>query len=110
METVVRLRGSPVEDPYSGTMRDLDWSRPCREEIDGCVVYPASTGESSPVGRSQAEERLTVLLPDSADVNHLDRLIIRGREYQVDGIPFQFEHPMTGWRPGVQLEAVRSLG
>jgi len=109
-ETVTRLRGTHEWDPYSQTYTAIDWTDPDPLDIDGCVVYPSSTGETVDVGRRQLEERLTVLMPHGSDVTAADKLTIRGHDYDIDGAPHDYHHPVTGWEPGTALTAVRRLG
>jgi hypothetical protein len=112
-ETVTRLRGTPVLDPYSQTETTLTWDTPESLFIEGCAVYPSSVGglaETVDVGRDQAEERLTVLMPTGTDVTRQDRLVIRGNTYDVDGFPHDYHHPITGWNPGLAVAAVRKVG
>jgi hypothetical protein len=109
-ETVTRLRGTPTTDQYSQTATILNWDEPDSIDVPGCVIYPATTGETVDVGRNQAEERLTVLMPTGTDITYADRLIIRGNTYDVDGFPHDYHHPITGWQPGTVVAAVRKVG
>ena len=109
-ETVTRLRAVRVVDPYSLEPTGLDWSTPEMLDIAPCAVYPASTDELIGVGRDQKIETLRVLLPPGADVAPEDRLRVRGVVYEISGWPFDYLHPMTGWRPGGEVTITRSEG
>jgi hypothetical protein len=109
-ETITRLRPVTTTDPYSQEQR-VDWDQPpAQQDVEGCTVYLASTGETLDVGRDQATETLTVLLPSGADIDPADRVIIRGNTYDVQGFPFDWIHPMTGWSPGAQITVTRRRG
>jgi hypothetical protein len=109
-ETVVRLRAARVTDPYSQTSTRLDWSSPAELAIAGCVVYQADAGEQLDVGRDQVTQHLTVLLPPGTDLTAADRLRVRGLVYDVDGPPFEYRSPLTGWVPGMQVSVTRREG
>ena len=109
-ETVTRLRGVSTTDPYSQTDTLINWDNPGTLEILGCVVYPAGTGETTTVGRTQVRESLTVLMPPESDVTDQDRLVIRGNTYDVDGVPHAWSNPISGRKPGIQVTAVRRMG
>lgn len=107
-ETVTRLRGTPVTDPYSAEVTDLDWANPDALPIPGCGFAPSGSTEPLEQGRSAVITTPTVYAPAGADVLAHDRLIVRGRTWQVKGDPADWRHPMTGWTPGlvIQLEEV----
>lgn len=109
-EMVTRLRATRVEDPYSETTTELDWSNPSALDIGPCVVYPATEDELTDVGRDRTLEVLKVLLPPAADIEPDDRLRVRGAVYDITGWPFDYVHPMTGWRPGGEVTITRSEG
>ncbi len=102
-ETVTRLRGTPVEDPYSGEETDLDWSNPAALEIPGCAFDPGSSDEPLAQGRNAVITQPRLFVAAGVDVTARDRLVVRGRTWQVDGDPADFRHPMTGWHPGVVI-------
>ncbi|MFJ9313797.1 hypothetical protein ACIRN4_06350 [Pimelobacter simplex] len=107
-ETVTRLRGTPVTDPYSIEATDLDWTSPDALPIPGCGFAPSGSAEPLEQGRNAVITTPTVYAPAGADVLAHDRLIVRGRTWQVKGDPADWRHPMTGWTPGlvIQLEEV----
>jgi hypothetical protein len=110
-ETVTRLRAAAVVAPYSQTAEDLDWTHVDELAVDDCVLYPAgASAEQVDVGRDQAVQTLTLLAPAGTDLTPLDRVRARGATYDVDGWPFEYRSPLTGWRPGVQVNLVRRAG
>lgn len=102
-ETVVRLRAVVVLDPYSGEPVALDWTDPDQLDINGCAFAPGGSEEPLEQGRNAVVTSPTVYAPTGADVEARDRLVIRGRTWDVDGDPADWRHPMTGWMPGVVI-------
>ena len=102
-ETVTRLRGTPVVDPYSGESTGVDWSNPDELEIDGCAFNPGQSAEPTEVGRNAVITQPEVYTEVGADVLAGDRLIVRGRTYEVDGDPSDWRSPFTGWEAGLTV-------
>lgn len=87
-ETVTRLRGTPVIDPYSGETTDTDWTTP--DELAITTLAPAEprpSGEPLQDARNQVTAGWTLYLPEDADVTRLDRMRVRGIEHNVLGDP-----------------------
>lgn len=87
-ETVTRLRGVAVNDPYSGEPTGTDWETP--DELDIRTLAPAEPRPSSePVqeARNAVTSGFTLYLPTDADVTARDRMRVRGRVYDVLGDP-----------------------
>lgn len=107
-ETITRLRGVPATDRFSGEVVTLDWTSPARQDITGCGFDPGTSVESLEVARDTVNTQPTVYAPSGADVTALDRVIVRGREWQVDGDPAEYVNPFTGWAAGlvIKLKAV----
>ena len=108
-ETLVRIVPGQAQDPYSQGERP-DWDHPGETTIRGCAVYPTRAVENPGVGRDQAIETLTVLLPPGTVIDYQDRLRIRGIVYEVTGAAHDYHHPMTGWTPGVEVQVTRWEG
>lgn len=107
-ETVTRLRASSAADRFSGESTAEDWSSPDELAILGCGFDPGDSTEPLEAGRDAVLAKPTVYAPSGADVTALDRLIVRGRTWQVDGDPADYRNPLTGWEPGlvIKLKAV----
>lgn len=100
-ETVTRLRATPVTDPYSDETVDSDWSSPSSLTIEGCGFDPGGSSLLVEVGRVPVVTKPTVYDFSFADVVLGDRLVVRGKTYDVDGEPASWENsPLTGWSPG----------
>lgn len=111
-ETVTRLRGTPVPDPYSEDNTTLDWTNPAAVSYPGCAVW--ETGSEEPVEASRVRSSadrdpvrsdFTASLPPDADITSQDRVLIRGLVCEVSGRPFVWTNPFTGWTPGMIVRA-----
>ena len=72
------------------------------EVIPGCVVYPTSSTEADERG-TVLTDTLTAHLPPGTAVDGIAAAEVRGRRYEVEGVPFDWRSPFTGWNPGVEL-------
>jgi uncharacterized protein (DUF1501 family) len=104
-ETVTRLRGIPVSDPYSEEVTGLDWTNPIEQAFDGCAVWDTGSVEPVVAGGDPVLSDFTAALPAGADVTPQDRIRIRGLVCEVVGRPFDWTNPFTGWNPGVIVNA-----
>lgn len=78
--------------------------------IDGCAVYPRTSGESTDQ-RDTVVIGLTLLAPYGVDLKATDKVRLPdGTTYQVDGEPGPWSSPLTGWQPGVQAALERVTG
>lgn len=108
-ETVTRLRATNVIDPYSGENVE-DWSVPTTKDFPRCAVAPGGSTEPLSADRQSVESDYDVMFPSGSDVTARDRLIIRGAVCQVDGEPFDWKSPLTGWAPGLVARATKVVG
>jgi hypothetical protein len=51
-----------------------------------------------------------VYLPAGTVVGAIDAVQVAGQTYEVDGSPNDWQHPLTGWRPGVEVRLKRVTG
>jgi hypothetical protein len=104
-ETVTRLRAASAVDPYSGESEPTNWATPASLDIDFCAVADGGSLEPVEATRNSVESDFDVLAPFGSDVRSDDRLVIRGLTCEVQGRPFDWRHPMTGWEPGMVIKA-----
>lgn len=71
------------------------------------VVSPGSSIESVQ-GQDTLTDQPTVYLDPGTDLTHLDAVVIAGLQYEVDGLPTVWRHPLTGWTPGIEVRLRRS--
>ena len=83
-ETVTRLRGVPVLDPYSGEATDVDWTTPDSLTIPRASVQPEQGSEET-FDRDMVTSRWRLWAPGSPDIDALDRIVHAGETYEIDG-------------------------
>lgn len=103
-ETAVRQRATTSVDPYSGEATGPDWTTPDSLDIPGCAFDPGGSTEPLEQGRTAVITQPTVYAPFGADVRAGDRLVVRGRTWEVDGDPADYRSPFTGWEPGTTIK------
>lgn len=87
-ETVVRLRGTAVADPYSGENTSTDWTTPDEEPITTLApAEPRPSQEPVQNARNAVVDGWTLYLPTDADVTSADRMRVRGEVFEVLGTP-----------------------
>lgn len=109
-ETITRQRATAAVNVYSGESDGLDWDTPSTATISGVAVAPAGSSEPLEVGRSSVDTRLTLYLPHGADVRPLDRVVVRGKTYEVQGERAEWTGPFTGWQAGSVVEVQKVDG
>lgn len=109
-ETVTRLRATPATDPYSGEATGLDWDAPDELDIDGCGFNPGQSSEPLQEARNAVTSQPEVYAPFGSDVLSGDRIVVRGKTYDVDGEPADWRSPFSGWSPGMVIVLKRVEG
>lgn len=108
-EPVTVLRAGLVDDGYGNPVRD--WSTATRTPHEGCAVGQGTRGGEALTGdRDTITSDLAVFMPSAADVVATDRLEIRGREYEVVGVPFDWRSPFSGTAFGTAVYCNRVEG
>lgn len=102
-ETVTRLRATPKVDPYSGEETGKSWTTPDRLDIPGAAIAPGDSSEPTLDARNQITTTPIVYTDLGVDVLPGDRLVVRGRTFEVDGYPAEYAHPFTGWQAGAAI-------
>lgn len=109
-ETVTRLRGTAITDPYSGEATGISWSTPNTLAIEGCGFNPGQSSEPVQDARNAVITQPEVYAPTGSDVLAGDRLVVRGKTYEVKGDPADWRSPFTGWEPGMVIALERVEG
>lgn len=108
-ETVVRLRAPMVFDPYSATDTLAEWddedNPPSELPLHGVGVADGGSIEPEQDARNSVESDFDVIVAAGTDVLPTDRLRIRGLVCEVQGRPFDWLNPFTGWQPGMVVKA-----
>jgi len=100
-EAVTRQRGVATTDPYSGEATGTDWSTPTTLVIPRCAVADGGSLEPLQDARNAVESDFDVILPYGSDVTAADRLVVRGLVCEIQGRPFDWLNPFTGWEAGM---------
>lgn len=99
-ETVTRQRAQTHTDRYGATVRD--WSLPPTEAtLTDCAFNPGQSSEPVQDARNSVITQPEVYAPSGSDILPGDRLVVRGKTYDVDGQPADWRSPFTGWTPGL---------
>lgn len=97
-EPVTILSPGTVTDPYSGETV-ADWATSTTRD-DSCAVAPGGSTEPTQVARDAIDSDFDLIFDHDPGVTHADRVVVRGLTCEVDGRPFAFRSPFTGWEPG----------
>jgi head-tail adaptor len=100
-ETVTRQRGVATTDPYSNESTSVDWTTPATLAIPNCAVADGGSLEPVQNARNSVESDFDVVLPFGSDVRATDRLVVRGLVCEIQGRPFDWLNPFTGWEAGM---------
>lgn len=109
-ETVTRLRGTSVADPYNPDNTEISWDDPDELEIPGCGFNPGQSSEPVQDARNAVITQPEVYAPAGSDVLAGDRLVVRGDTYDVEGNPADWKSPFSGWRAGMVVALKRTDG
>ncbi len=87
------------------------------EQVDAyeqCAVWPSdgngSGGNEYTDARDTVIIGLTAVLPPGVDAAAIDRVIVRGDEWEVMGDPQRLPSPLTGTDPGTPVQLRRVTG
>lgn len=97
------------QDPDYGT----DVYGTTRTEVPGCAIYPrvqGSTTEQADGTRAQVVVGLTVLAPWGTVIDPHARVLARGHEWDVVGVPGEWRSAITGHTGAVEIALKRHTG
>lgn len=109
-ETITRLRPGATEDVYSDENTELSWATPSSLDIANVAVAPGPSAESVEADRSRLDIDFTLYLPYGADVKPLDRVVVRGNTYEVEGNRSDWRSPYTSSSVGSVVQVRRVAG
>lgn len=109
-ETVTRLRAIAASNVYSGQSDKLNWTSPDELDITGVAIEPTSSRETPEVGSDTLTVDLRLYVPYQVDIQPLDRVVVRGGTYTVEGARLDWRNPFTGDTPGSVLDVRRVAG
>lgn len=73
------------------------------------VVGIVNGGEQEQ-GRDTSTKTCPVYLPAGTAVAHIDAVLIDGERWEIQGTPTVYQHALTGWTPGVEINCRRVTG
>lgn len=101
-----------VTDPYSDETvsawtlpEGASWTAVPSERVESCAVAPGGSTEPTLVARNAIDSDFDLIFDHDPGVSPADRVVVRGLECEVDGRPFVFRSPFTGWEPGTLVRA-----
>lgn len=97
-EPVTVLSPGTVTDPYSGETV-ADWSTPTTRP-ESCAVAPGGSTEPTEVARTAIDSDFDLIFDHDPGITAADRVVVRGLTCEVNGHPFPYKSPFTGWEPG----------
>lgn len=97
-EPVTVQSAGTVTDPYSGES-SADWSTPTTR-AESCAVAPGGSTEPNEVARNAIDSDFDLIFDHAPGITAADRVVVRGLTCEVDGRPFTYRSPFTGWVPG----------
>ena len=97
-ETVTVQTPGAVTDPYSGETV-TSWATHT-ERDESCAVAPGGSSEPTDVARAAIDSDFDLIFGYDPAVTAGDRVVVRGLTCEVDGHPFAYLSPFTGWQPG----------
>ncbi len=105
-ETVTVLTAGTTTDPYS-TEPAEDWDNPTSLDVEGIGVADGGSTEPLQDARDSIESDFDLIWPADAEVTPTaqNRVIVRGLTCTVQGRPFLWSSPLTGWTPGLIVKA-----
>lgn len=109
-ETVTRQRATATTDPYSGEATDLSWADPDELAIDGVAVAPGAFVDNATPDRTRVDIDFTLYGPFEADIEPLDRVVVRGLTCEVVGKRQDWRNPFTGTQAGCVAEVRKVAG
>lgn len=83
--------------------------------IKGCAIWQSSTSEDMQ-GRDVIVTTTMLAVPYGSDIVATDMVYLPDDDtdkpayWQVNGDPFPWRSPFTGWRPGTQVQLQRVVG
>jgi hypothetical protein len=106
-EPVGVIRPTTETDRYQNVV--LVYGDTATHTIGHCAFDPGGTNEVLD-GRTAVITRPTLYLPPDADLRASDRVVVRGRTFDVDGEPAVWTNPYDGHTKGVVVPLGEVVG
>ena len=79
------------------------------QSVSNVPVWPRTSVELVQ-GQDLVTTGLTALMPPCVDVSAIDKVVVYGETYEVDGDPRRYASPFTGLNPGVEIDLKKVTG
>lgn len=96
-ETVTVQTPATSTDRYGKTV--TDWSNPATRP-ESCAVGPGGSSEPSLDARAAIDSDFDLFFDHDPAIVASERVVVRGLVCDVDGHPFSWRSPFSGWEPG----------
>ena len=106
-ETIGVIRPTVETDRYGDTT--TVYGTAVTHRIRRCAFDPGGTSEIHD-GRTAVITRPTLYLPPRADIRPTDRVVVRGKTYEVGGEPAVWTNPYSGSTKGVVVPLGEAVG
>lgn len=103
-ETVMVLTAATQADPYSGESVTSWELPPTSLAVDNVAVADGGSLEPTEADRNAVDSDFDLIFPADAVVTAQNRVVVRGLTCEVDGRPFLWRNPFTGWTPGLVVK------
>lgn len=101
----IKSYGEGAEDAHGNSVGD--WGDPVATEV--YAIAPRYSNEPTP-GRDEVIVGLTILAPPGVEVGPLDRVVIDGEEWEVEGEVGNWNRGPFAYYPGVSFDLKRAEG
>lgn len=108
-EPVTVQTAGTTSDPYSG-VDGPSWDTVTVVLVPGVGVEPRPSAEPVQDARNSVTSGFTLYFPPGVEVTPKNRVLVRGRQYDVLGEPAEWVNPFTGWTPGAVVQVERTEG
>lgn len=109
-ETITRIRGIAVLDPYSNEETGLSWESAPETPIPNVGVEPRPSTEPVQDARNAVTSGYTLYMKTGVDLTPADKVRIRGTVYDIDGEVADWRSPYSGSRPGLVVQTKKVDG
>lgn len=104
---ITRIRRTPGGvDQYGDPVP----SNTIETELRGAFVAPRMSDEIQTRSRAGVAVGLTLFAPAGTDLRFTDQVRVDGEVFEVDGEVARWEHPGSGWAPGITAALKRAQG
>lgn len=105
-DTVTHHRATTTRDEYGHSVRTFEDT-----VIHNVTVAPGSSTEPRDGDNLyRVVTKPTIYLPAGIAVSAQDEFTVRGLRFGVEGVPFTYVHPVSGWSPGTPVTLRRDEG